>query len=203
MPVATEHDVAAELHARLRAFVGRRISDPHAADDIAQEVLLRLHRSLGELRADDRLDAFAYRIARNAVIDHYRSRARVKEAALPPEGVTARIDSDGGVGAEPDAQRGRQELARCLEPIIRRLPEPYREALTLTDLGDLTQAEAAARAGVTVPGMKSRVQRARAQLHQQLTSCCDVMLDGRRGIADVERKGPCACSPAPVRTASP
>ena len=195
MPVGAQDEVAGELHARLRAFVGRRISDPHAADDVAQEVLLRLHRSLGELRADDRLDAFAYRIARNAVIDHYRSRARVKEAALPPEDVIARLETDGAGDDERDDHRGRQELARCLEPIARRLPEPYREALTLTDLGDLTQAEAAERAGVTVPGMKSRVQRARAQLHEQLTSCCDVVLDSRQGIADVERKGPCACPP--------
>jgi len=195
MPVATQDEVAVELHARLRAFVGGRISDPHAADDVAQEVLLRLHRNLGELRADDRLDAFAYRIARNAVIDHYRSRARVNEAALPPEDVIARIETDGGVDDERDDHHERQELARCLEPIVRRLPEPYREALTLTDLGDLTQSEAAERAGVTVPGMKSRVQRARAQLHEQLTSCCDVVLDSRRGIADVERTGPCACPP--------
>ncbi len=195
MPVATHDDVAAELHARLRAFVGRRISDPHAADDVAQEVLLRLHRSLGELRVDDRLDAFAYRIARNAVIDHYRSRARVKEAVLPPEDVIAHIEAEDGGSEWQGGRRERQELARCLEPIVRRLPEPYREALTLTDLGGLTQAEAAERTGVTVPGMKSRVQRARAQLHEQLTSCCDVVLDRRRGVTDVERTGPCACSP--------
>ena len=195
MPVATQDEVAGELHARLRAFVGRRINDPHAADDVAQEVLLRLHRSLGELRADDRLDAFAYRIARNAVIDHYRSRARVKEAVLPPADVIAHIEAEDGGSEWPGGHRERQELARCLEPIVQRLPDPYREALTLTDLGDLTQAEAAERAGVTVPGMKSRVQRARAQLHEQLTSCCDVVLDSRRGIADVERTGPCACRP--------
>ncbi len=199
MPVATQDQVAAELHARLRAFVGRRISDRHAADDVAQEVLLRLHRNLGELRADGRLDAFAYQIARNAVTDHYRSRARVKEAALPPEDLIARIEAEPGADDELDDHRGRRELARCLEPIVRRLPEPYQEALTLTDLGDLTQAEAAERAGVTVPGMKSRVQRARAQLRDELTRCCSVVLDGRRGIADVERSGPCACPPESAR----
>ena len=195
VPVTTQDAVAAELQAALRAFVGRRINDPHAADDVAQEVLLRLHRNMGDLRAEDRLDAFAYRIARNAVIDHYRSRSRTREAALPPDDVIARIEMEGRADGEGDDHRGRQELARCLEPIIRRLPEPYREALMLTDLGDLTQAEAAKRAGVTVPGMKSRVQRARTQLHEQLTSCCEVVLDGRRGIADVERAGPCACTP--------
>jgi RNA polymerase sigma-70 factor (ECF subfamily) len=194
MPVTPQDDVAAELHARLRAFVGRRINDPHTADDVAQEVLLRLHRNLGELRADDRLDAFAYRIARNAVIDHYRSRAGDKEASRPPEDLAARIDARDPSGDESVTDNGRRELARCLEPIVRRLPEPYREALALTDLGDLTQAEAAEQAGVSVPGMKSRVQRGRAQLREELTKCCHVALDSRQGISDVERTGPCACS---------
>jgi RNA polymerase sigma-70 factor (ECF subfamily) len=197
MPVAahTRDDIAAELNDRLRGFVGRRIADQHAAEDVAQEVLLRLHRHLGDLRTQDRLDAFAYRIARNAITDHYRARARVKEAALPPDDVTAHIDAADATNDEPGEASGRQELAGCLEPIVRRLPEPYREALTLTDLGELSQVEAAERVGVSVPGMKSRVQRARTQLHELLTSCCAVTLDKTRHITDVERTGPCACGP--------
>src|SRR5215211_7847856 len=101
MPVATQDEVAAELHARLRAFVGGRISDPDAADDVAQEVLLRLHRNLGALRAEDRLDAFAYRIARNAIIDHYRSRATAKETPEAPDELIARFDSAGDAEHEP------------------------------------------------------------------------------------------------------
>src|ERR687898_779152 len=77
-----------DLHERLRGFVGRRIGDPHTADDVAQEVLLRLHRSMGELRAEDRLDAFAYRIARNAIIDPYRSRASARETPAEPDDLT-------------------------------------------------------------------------------------------------------------------
>jgi RNA polymerase sigma-70 factor (ECF subfamily) len=189
----TRGDVAAELNDRLRGFVARRIADPHAAEDIAQEVLLRLHQHLGELRTQDRLDAFAYRIARNAITDHYRGRARAKETALPPDDLAARIDADDT--DDQDATRGRQELARCLEPIVRQLPEPYREALTLTDLGDLSQVEASERLGLSVPGMKSRVQRARTQVHEHLTSCCAVTLDTTRHVTDVERTGPCACTP--------
>src|SRR5215203_4988053 len=146
MPVTTS-DAAADvlwtdLHARLRGFVGRRIGDPHAADDVAQEVLLRLHRSMGELRVEDRLDAFAYRIARNAIIDHYRARAIARETPESPDVIVAHLEAvgDGDEGRESD---GRHALARCLAPLIGQLPEPYREALTLTDLGKLSQVEAA------------------------------------------------------------
>src|SRR5829696_5545393 len=192
---ASANDLWADLHERLRHFVGRRIGDPHAADDVAQEVLLRLHRSMGELRLEDRLDAFAYRIARNAIIDHYRSRASAKETPAEPDDLATRIDADGDTGQDPDADGPRRELARCLRPLIRELPEPYREALTLTDLGKLSQPEAARVVGISLPGMKARVQRARAQIHTVLTDCCAVALDDSRHISDVQHTGPCACGP--------
>ena len=199
MPVDTRRAPRVELftglHERLRGFVGRRIGDPDAADDVAQEVLLRLHRNLGDLRIEDRLDAFAYRIARNAIIDHYRSRAHAKEIPAAPDELIARVDADGDTDEDPNEANGREELARCLEPLVRRLAEPYRQALTLTDLGNLSQVEAARVAGLSVPGMKTRVQRARAQVHQLLTDCCDVALDEDRHIAEVQRTGPCACTP--------
>src|ERR671910_737600 len=187
-----------DLHERLRGFVGRRIGDPHAADDVAQDVLLRLHRSMGDLRAEDRLDALAYRIARNAILDHYRSRASAKETPARPDDLATRIDADCDTGQDPGADGPRQELASCLAPLIRQLPEPYREALTLTDLGKLSQVEAAQVVGLSVPGMKARVQRARAQVHESLTGCCKVALDSRRQITDVQRTGPCACPPEPA-----
>jgi RNA polymerase sigma-70 factor, ECF subfamily len=197
MPLAarTRDDAAAELNERLRAFVSRRIADQHAAEDVAQEVLLRLHRHLGDLRSQDRLDAFAYRIARNAIIDHYRARASTKETPAQPDDLLTRIDTDGDTLQDPEGDGPRQELARCLAPLIRQLPEPYREALTLTDLGKLSQVEAARVVGLSVPGMKARVQRARAQVHELLTGCCEVALDQSRHITDVQRTGPCACPP--------
>ena len=199
-PQVTTSDAAAQvlwtdLHERLRGFVGRRVADQHAADDVAQEVLLRLHRSMGDLRVEDRLDAFAYRIARNAIIDHYRSRASAKETPAEPEDLVTRIDAGFDTDQDPDGNGPRQELARCLAPLIRRLPEPYREALTLTDLGKLSQVEAAEVVGLSLPGMKARVQRARAQLHELLTGCCNVTLDDSRHITGVQRTGPCACPP--------
>ena len=199
MPVETRtasgDELFTDLSVRLRGFVGRRIGDPDAADDVAQEVLLRLHRSLGDLRIEDRLDAFAYRIARNAIIDHYRAHASAKETPEAPDDLIARSDSERDTDEDHNEAQGRQELARCLEPLVRRLPEPYRQALTLTDLGKLSQVEAARVVNLSVPGMKTRVQRARAQVHELLTACCDVALDNDRHIVGVQRTGPCACTP--------
>ena len=192
-PAARADELLADLHERLRAFVGRRINDPDAADDVAQDVLLRLHRSLSHLRSDDRLDAFAYRIARNAIIDHYRATAGSKELPLDDDRLIARVEAE--LHAEHDGVAGRQELARCLRPVVDRLPEAYRDALTLTDLGELSQVEAARVVGLSTPGMKTRVQRARAQVRELLAACCTVALDADQQIGDVAQTGPCACEP--------
>jgi RNA polymerase sigma-70 factor (ECF subfamily) len=188
---ADARDLSAELHARLRRFIHTRIGDAHAADDVAQEVLLRLYAHIGAIRSEERLDAFAYRVARNATIDYYRSRASAKETSTAPGDLPDHLATDSG----DQDDLGRAELARCLDPLVQRLPEPYRDALRMTDLGELSQVDAARALGLSVPGMKSRVQRARAQVRDLLTSCCEVALDDRRRIAEVKRTGACACSP--------
>jgi RNA polymerase sigma-70 factor (ECF subfamily) len=196
MPVTAEraasHELWADVHGRLRAFIGRRVSDPHTADDLAQDVLLRLHRNIGHLRDDERLDAFAYAIARNAITDHYRAQARRREIPSEPTELTASIETH---PVSDDAPNAREQLGRCLEPLVRRLSPPYRDALMLTDLGELSQVEAARRAGLTVPGMKARVQRARRQVRDLLGECCEVALDQSRRVADVRCTEPCACTP--------
>ena len=69
------------------------------------------------------------------------------------------------------------ELAVCLRPLLSELPDDYRRALELTDLGGLSQAEAAELEHVSLSGMKSRVQRGRRQLGVVLRQCCTPTLD--------------------------
>src|SRR5688572_22576962 len=68
-----------EFHDRMRAFVARRVGSAADAEDIVQKVFLRIHRTVATLRDRDRLDAWLYQIARNAVVDHYRSPSRRRE----------------------------------------------------------------------------------------------------------------------------
>jgi RNA polymerase sigma-70 factor (ECF subfamily) len=187
----------AELRARLRSFVAGRVrGEPSIHDDLVQEILLRLHRGLPRLRESERLDAFAYQAARNAIVDHHRKGRR--EQPVAPEALEDHALAHEGEHDDPSGA-GRAQLARCLRPLIERLDDDYRDALLLTDLGDLTQAEAARRLGLSAPGMRSRVQRGRAQLHEALAACCSVELDAAAQIDRVERVGPCACSPSSLR----
>ena len=86
---------------------------------------------------------------------------------------------------EPAAARtAERELARCLLPLMNRLPPAYRRAVTLAELEGLTQREVASSLGLSLSGAKSRVQRGRQMLAESLQDCCRVEFDRRGGIAD-------------------
>ncbi len=179
-----------DLHGPLLAFIGRRVSDPDTAEDILQDIMLRIHRHSSERTQPESITAWLYGVARNAIIDHYRRAAVRRER---PAGTYADLhQAEEPPDADPDQQR--RELAACLTPLLARLPVIYRDALQLTDVDGLTQVEAAARVGLSVSGMKTRVQRGRHQLKTLLEQCCEIALDRRGGVADFQpHTGPCDC----------
>ncbi len=186
------------LYERLHAFVARRVG-PEEADDLVQEVLLRIHRRIDTLDQADRLDAWAYQITRNAIIDHFRSRARRNEASGGDADALEELAREAIVLADdPESAEAGRELAACLAPLVERLGEPYPQAVRLVELEGVPQVEAAARLGLSASGMKSRVQRARRQLKALLPDCCHVQLDRRGGVVDYgARDRRCrACGPA-------
>jgi RNA polymerase sigma-70 factor (ECF subfamily) len=173
----------------LRDFVARRVASPAEADDLLQEILLRIAENPDGLRQVGHVRAWVHRIARNVVVDHYRARGRspVPVAEVP--------DAEDAASDEPGTTSdNRRALAGCLSPLVERLGESYREAIRLTEIEGLTQAQAAKRAGLSLSGMKSRVQRGREQLRDLVLACCEVDLDRRRGIARFEsRAAGCGC----------
>jgi len=94
-----------------------------------------------------------------------------------------------------------QELARCLDPLMKRLGMADQEALHLVEFEGLTQVEAAGRLGLSVSGMKSRVQRARLHLRSAFEDCCRIALDRRGGVLGYEGRGD-QCGSCGCRTAS-
>lgn len=173
-----------ELHDRLRAFIVARVADPADADDILQEIFLRLHRHLDSLKRADRLHAWVYQISRNAIIDYYRARSVRREVPAGDEVDLDDLENAAVPPVEAADSPELRELSTCLRPMIDRLPASYRQAIQLTELDGVRQNVAAAQLGVSVSGMKSRVQRARQQLKEMVLACCHVELDQRGGIID-------------------
>src|SRR5215212_8842318 len=188
----TTDTVWKDLHANIRGFVGRRVRQPADVDDIVQQVFLRVHQALPTLRDVDRLHAWIYQTTRRTIVDHYRAPAHRREVAA---GMAVEVRPEGQqVDLQPDEEEesALQELAGCLKPLIGKLTDADQEALRLIEFDGVTQVEAARRLGLSVSGMKSRVQRARLHLRTVLDDCCRIALDRRGGVLDYEgRSGQC------------
>jgi RNA polymerase sigma-70 factor (ECF subfamily) len=177
---ATE-SVWSQLSDDLRRFIRRRVADDHAAEDLLQETFLRIHRSVSTLADEGRLAAWVYQIARNVIHEHYRTKS----------GDVSLADAD--PAAEQDGKCNlRARASEWLGEMIRQLPDPYREAVQLSEIEGLTQMEVAEQLGLSHSGAKSRVQRGRAMLREVLDQCCWFNFDQRGNLMD--------CDPKPSRT---
>lgn len=173
MTVAAERrhdaDAWAATTRSIRAFVAGRVGWGDV-DDITQDILVRILRSDTPAVTAHTSPAWLFTVARNAVIDHYRTRRAVTTALGDPDTLPEPHD-------EAQPHEALQEAARCLRPAVATLPDRYRQAVELVDLDGMTQVAAASLVGISVPGMKSRVQRGRRMLAETLATWCRVYLD--------------------------
>ena len=166
-----------EYHSRLRAFIKNRILDDTATDDTLQDVYLKMHTGLASLRDETKLKGWLYQIARNSIIDYFRSQE-------PTVDITEWLP-------QPDDdpnEKVTQQLSECLQPMIQLLPEKYRETIILSELKGLTQKEVARIQGISFSGAKSRVQRGRVLLKKMLSECCQLEFDHRGRLCGYERR---------------
>jgi len=163
-----------DFGARLKGFIRSRVEDDAAAEDLLQEVFLRIHTRMATLQDSDRLESWVYQIARNAVIDHYRARRPLQK--LPET-----LSDPHELFPEPDAA---DQLALSIRSMVDELPEPYRQALILTEYEGLNQQALADRLGISLSGAKSRVQRARQKIKDSLLTCCHFEFDRYGRVVD-------------------
>jgi RNA polymerase sigma-70 factor (ECF subfamily) len=192
------------LHDGLRAFIAKRVNDEGHVDDILQDVFVRVHHRMDKVNDPRRIVSWIYQVTRNAIVDHYRKPGRQREI---PSGLSPEIEeldevlTSSDMTRHGDAVEPHAELAGCLRPMVERLSPEYRDAITLVELEGLTQQAAATEMGISLSGMKSRVQRGRARLKQMLDDCCVIQLDRRRAVMDYDVRDPgCnSCQPSPPK----
>lgn len=175
---------------RLTPYVRRHVASAPDADDVVQEVLLKMHGGLGTLRDEDRFIPWAFGIARRAIVDHQRARGR-----LPTP--TAELPEPAEPGPQNEDAAANEALTSVIATFVAALPTPYRQAVVLTELEGRSHQQAADMEGVSLTAMKSRVRRGRAKLRHMLERCCAIELDARNRVVAVEPRPdgelPAAC----------
>jgi RNA polymerase sigma-70 factor (ECF subfamily) len=177
---ATEFSVWNQTQDKLKSFVFRYTKDRATADDIVQDVFLKVHSRLGQLKESDKLAGWIFQIARNTITDYFR----VRNKTLQP------IELDWDDESKPLNDC----VSECLQGMMKTLPENYRQALELTELKSLSQLELAKQLNISYSGAKSRVQRARQILKEKMEQAYLIKFDSYGNVIVCEDRIPCSCS---------
>lgn len=159
-----------EFADQLGNFLRSRVRDVSVAEDIRQDVFLRLQRRIQAGDSIRDLRMWLYRAARNATIDHYRTRKTTVEL----RNISLVEDQSDPPDLEP--------LLASFRRMIHALPDGYREAVLLAEIEQLPHKDVAGRLGVSLPAAKSRILRGRRMLRESLERCCRFERDRRGAV---------------------
>jgi RNA polymerase sigma-70 factor (ECF subfamily) len=164
----------------LKNFVQRRVQDKALADDIVQDVFVKMYTRIGQLKDSERMTGWMYQITRNAIADHFRSKSKTI--------------SFNDVDWESERHDLNDCVMACLADMLTTLPEKYSQALELAELENLSQVDIAERLQISYSGVKSRVQRARQMLKAKMDEAYVIKTDSYGNVIVCENRGPCKCS---------
>jgi RNA polymerase sigma-70 factor (ECF subfamily) len=156
------------FYVRIHRYLAR-LAGPDDADDLAQEVFLRVSRGLPEFRGESSISTWLYRISTNAARD--RARGAEHRAAVQAVEVDG-CDPIASHDPSAESQTIRNEMSGCVQDLLAQLPEDYRTVLILSETEELKNREIAEVLGISLEAAKIRLHRARASLRQRLEARC-------------------------------
>jgi RNA polymerase sigma-70 factor, ECF subfamily len=171
----------------VKDFIRNQTHNADVTDDILQEVFIKVHQNLHLLRDEERVAGWVFQIARNTVLNYFRTQKKNLENQAFHQQQTE--------GEGHFKENNLNEMVGIwLKEFKKDLDPKYQQALQLVDIEGLSQVELASRLGISVSGAKSRVQRGREQLKQKLIDCCPVKTDQYGNILEIKSKdGNCVC----------
>ena len=175
-------EIYEKFHPGILRFLARLVGEEEA-EDVAQEVFLRVDRGLEGFRGESSIGTWIYRIARNAALDRLRSRPAWLESTRQLQTHGSEKDPEGGMIQIPDEGASLEryligkEMSECIRGRVDTLPESYRRVLLLSELAGMTNAEIASAIGVSEGAVKIRLHRARALLREDLGTHCTLYHD--------------------------
>ncbi len=173
--------LAESLYPPLVNFARRSLGDPGAADDVAQETVLRVVTNLRRYQPGTRFRSWVYRIALNLCRNRATRHRHVTSDGVPEEAVALLPGRERAAGPETLATE-RDEAAR-VRRALRELPEPFREVVTLRLWQGLSFAEISESLGVPEGTLKSRMHHAVRKLRDLLGVAPEAVADPRGGDA--------------------
>jgi RNA polymerase sigma-70 factor (ECF subfamily) len=167
----------------LKSFIISRIKSEVEADDILQELYIKMHENINSLKSREKIRPWIYQITRNLIADHFRETTRV-------------LNNDeirSSVMPVSSPQKFMTQAISDMVTMMDSLPPEYCEALCLTELEGMSQKDYALKLGISYSGAKSRVQRARFMLRDMLMKCCHYQFDKYGTVISIHPACCCCC----------
>ena len=176
--VSTE-DIWHEYYTDLATFIKGRVP-AETADDIMQDVFIKIHTKVGSLKEDTKLKSWLYQVTRNTIVDYYRLKRNTTDLPVWLK-----------ESQEDDLEMVRWRVASYTASLITRLPKIYQEAIRLSEIEGKNQSEVAKILGISLSGAKSRIQRGRSLLKSMLQDCCTIETNKAGQIISYTRNNSC------------
>jgi RNA polymerase sigma-70 factor, ECF subfamily len=164
------------------------MSGESEAEDLTQEVFVKVNQAMEGFRGDAQLSTWIYKIATNVAMDRYRRGYGREDRGIPIEGdITERVaDQNSWTGEETVTSEERvirREMNGCIREVIDTLPDVYRVVIVLSEIENLKDYEIASVLGISLQATKIRLHRARTKLKEMLSSACVFYRDHRNELA--------------------
>jgi RNA polymerase sigma-70 factor (ECF subfamily) len=155
-----------DLNEELYKFILGKVKDEQTSKDIHQDVFLKIQTKIHQLKHTSKLTSWVYQITRNTIFDYFR---KVKVKNIP-------IDTF-DIPESENENFEYSNLTNCINQKITTLSEEHKEAIILTTFKNYSQKELAEHLKISYSGTKSRVQKAREILKENILDCPNVESD--------------------------
>lgn len=154
----------------LKRFINSKVKDNEVTKDLLQDVAIKAMANIDSVKDTAKYKSWLFSIANNVIMDYFRkSNKEIIENDEHIEYYTPKEDS---------------EILNCITNIVEHLPAKYSQAIKDVEYDELSQKEFADKNNLTYTNAKARVQRARKQLGELISSCCEIETNDRGEVLD-------------------
>jgi RNA polymerase sigma-70 factor (ECF subfamily) len=171
-----------EFNQKLLSYIESKVNNTHDAEDILQDVFVKIYNSIDQLETQAAIKSWIYRIMKNTIIDFYKKK---KDISVSPDTLySIEVDYDDGDNMNDD-------ISKCIGEIIFTLPDKYQTVYDMYEKNNFKHREIAEALDISVSASKVRLKRAKDMCKRKLVECCDFQVDKYGNLISYKLKGTC------------
>lgn len=174
------NEVIQEFYNFLKAYILGKVKNKQVAEDIVQEVMIKLVEAHQKSPQVDNIKAWLFQVSRNTIFDYFKK-----------HNIEANFDNDWKIESDDSNENSKVIVADYIIPMIEMLPSTYAVALKMSDIDNIPQKDIATKLGLGLSATKMRIQRARIKLKELFIECCDIEYDKNGAFAGCVIKKHC------------